>query len=1022
MATWDIVVSAQSAQGATGSGNSTVTPAVPGDFDGATINSVTILSSPTVTADSNPTTDDGCQIRFWVETTGSTAVYGADTSGGHLCDAIFPQSATSSVTITANGSASPAPTTAVAADWDRVGYSLAYNANMKNDGELFSWSAFTIRVTYTPLASDFRQNHYQFTEPTTGDAHEAWPLVGSEDTSFEITIAQLDVNHALIIKLLNAGDGVGSLAFQLEYNVDGGGWNPVDVNSDNVRVSVSVGDSNGATSFTERLTAAAGTFDRSILEASDGSQIADLDNGEEQETYYAIIFRSADLGGGETITFRLTTAGETVNYDITPTATIEAGGGAVNEVTLPTGAPDPLAVTDADVKLRLRTTDLLDTITATDSPVMLRQRIREILDEITATDDFVAIKSKAPVVLTDDMAVTDAQVMLRQRIRELLNNIDATDAIVAIKQVRKIVTESHTVTDDRVIIRERIRGLLDNLATTDNSIGIRSHRTVLGESVAVVDPTDKLRLRDRDLLDTAPIDLGLETIRKRVVTILNNVVETNITDNITAIVSKAPAIGLITDPIDVIDTEIMLRMRFRELLDEIAVTDSEVPLTIRARLALDTIAVTDFATALKIKAALLSDEIAVVDAEVKLRSRFRDLIDTIDIIDTAITLRDRSRDLLDEVTATDDAIELRERYRLTLDEVAVTDAEDWFRLAQRVAAETIAVTDDAIELRERSRVLLDNIAVVDNVIGATGGVIARTLSDVIAVVDSLVMLRERYRLMLDEVTATDAEDWFREARRVITDAIAVSDIALIPEIGTILRDEIAVTDVETWYKLAVRDSLDEITATDAETWYKEARRVITDAIAVTDILLPPEITTILQDTIAAIDANIELRLRNRVLLDTIAVVDNTIVTVAGTISRTLLDEIAATDAHEELRLRFRELLDNIAVTDAVTAAAIRTKVTVSTLLAFDDAYKLRNNIIEMTSPLDVTDNAIATHVVGGIIVNAITILELLSVTDTTDAEKIFNMTKFAIKHGIDKLQIDDKIENFHILNKIRRET
>jgi outer membrane lipoprotein SlyB len=149
MAIWDITVSAGST---VGSGTdvllTTISGVVPGDFNGATIDSVVVQSAPTITSDG--TTDDTIGVRFFVTTTAPADVFGGDGSdAASMCHASLGNGVASD-TITDGTSRSPNPTTAVAADWDEVRYSINYTASMKNDGETMSWSAFTVRVTYTP--------------------------------------------------------------------------------------------------------------------------------------------------------------------------------------------------------------------------------------------------------------------------------------------------------------------------------------------------------------------------------------------------------------------------------------------------------------------------------------------------------------------------------------------------------------------------------------------------------------------------------------------------------------------------------------------------------------------------------------------------------------------------------------------------------------------------------------------------------------------------------------------------------
>ena len=152
MATWTITVSAASNQGDGASGTTALTGgnAVPGDFDGGTITDVSVSGTPSVSCPTAPPKDDTIGVRFRVQTTGGTAVYGDNTSDAvSMCFATLAGAATSG-TIADGSAPSPAPSTAVAADWDEVHYLINYANSGMPDGEQISWSAFDIVVTYTP--------------------------------------------------------------------------------------------------------------------------------------------------------------------------------------------------------------------------------------------------------------------------------------------------------------------------------------------------------------------------------------------------------------------------------------------------------------------------------------------------------------------------------------------------------------------------------------------------------------------------------------------------------------------------------------------------------------------------------------------------------------------------------------------------------------------------------------------------------------------------------------------------------
>lgn len=163
--------------------------------------------------------------------------------------------------------------------------------------------------------------HYRFCGPITGAAHEAYVLLGTEDVSFEL---DLDTDYCIIVKVGNDGDMSAQGVFQLEVEVDGGGFNPVDDVSSNIR-STDSGDVDQAISTTERLGTSAETFINSVLDEVDGATRTNVGAGEEYEFYFAFNVRSAELSGGESLEFRLLTGGATFTHTVTLNATIAAG-------------------------------------------------------------------------------------------------------------------------------------------------------------------------------------------------------------------------------------------------------------------------------------------------------------------------------------------------------------------------------------------------------------------------------------------------------------------------------------------------------------------------------------------------------------------------------------------------------------------------------------------------------------------------------------------------------------------------
>ena len=152
MATWNITVPAETAMGGVGgSGSNTtdITGVVPGDFDGATINSVTFSGPASVTLNSG-SSNDTIGVRWCIRTSGGTDVYGGV---GADADSIAYAPVTLfnvlPVSIAGGGAPTPAPTTAVAADWDVVYVAWTYTVSGKNDESIADSGSFTIVVDYT---------------------------------------------------------------------------------------------------------------------------------------------------------------------------------------------------------------------------------------------------------------------------------------------------------------------------------------------------------------------------------------------------------------------------------------------------------------------------------------------------------------------------------------------------------------------------------------------------------------------------------------------------------------------------------------------------------------------------------------------------------------------------------------------------------------------------------------------------------------------------------------------------------
>jgi hypothetical protein len=152
MATWTIQINAQTGVSVSASGThaTTLGEAQPGDFDGATINSVTVSSPPTTSV--NVSDNDTLGVHFIIETSAGTDIYGT-AGGADSATMCFAAESTTGSTIADGSSTSPAPTTAVAADWDNVYWEVTYSqVQMADATREISWTQFNVVVDYTASA------------------------------------------------------------------------------------------------------------------------------------------------------------------------------------------------------------------------------------------------------------------------------------------------------------------------------------------------------------------------------------------------------------------------------------------------------------------------------------------------------------------------------------------------------------------------------------------------------------------------------------------------------------------------------------------------------------------------------------------------------------------------------------------------------------------------------------------------------------------------------------------------------
>jgi len=169
------------------------------------------------------------------------------------------------------------------------------------------------------------QDHWKWYDDDDTDP-DLTTALSTEDLTYEVPLADRDTSHHLRITYSNTGGMQASGDFTLQSNTDGGGFQDVDASSTNVRLIAGMPDDDDACDV-QRLASGTGGFQFGKYEDSGGAITKTLSNGDFQESVYSVEFRSADLSGGESITFRMQTGGADFDaYNVTPIVTIQSSG------------------------------------------------------------------------------------------------------------------------------------------------------------------------------------------------------------------------------------------------------------------------------------------------------------------------------------------------------------------------------------------------------------------------------------------------------------------------------------------------------------------------------------------------------------------------------------------------------------------------------------------------------------------------------------------------------------------------
>lgn len=167
-----------------------------------------------------------------------------------------------------------------------------------------------------------RQEHWRFYNDDSSNEDATSPRGSGEDVTHEVLLSERDASIHLRVSYSNTGDMAANSPYRLTVDVDGGGFNPVTTTSSNARVIAGLPTDQAVTA--QRMAASTGSFTAGEYDDVDGLIDANLGGGNFTESVWSIEFRSADLTGGESITFRVQhNSADFDFYDVAIVCTIE---------------------------------------------------------------------------------------------------------------------------------------------------------------------------------------------------------------------------------------------------------------------------------------------------------------------------------------------------------------------------------------------------------------------------------------------------------------------------------------------------------------------------------------------------------------------------------------------------------------------------------------------------------------------------------------------------------------------------
>lgn len=218
--------------------------------------------------------------------------------------------------------------------------------------------------------------------------------------------------------------------------------------------------------------------------------------------------------------------------------------------------------------------------------------------------------------------------------------------------------------------------------------------------------------------------------------------------------------------------------------------------------------------------------------------------------------------------------------RTTSDSIALTSTAG-LRAFDAYAAGSVALTDGNARYFQRARLIADVLTLLEASVGAKSK--ARSMADVLTATDASAGSKVKPRLVSDSIELVAG------AGTRAFDVYAAAALTLLDTLSAITSG-----------RRVTKTATDTLTTLDGSTWYMVRARAVVEALA-------------------AVDASLVSRLRNRATSDGFTLLDVLVTTAARVTNATVTETLTVTETGVERYWTVYHLDDAVALVDAITA-------------------------------------------------------------------------------------------------------